>query len=145
MNGAGGEKGSRAAAGECSARPSVLLVDDEEAILFALDDYLSSVGWRVATAASPEVVGELLAADEFAVAVVDLRLSPTDEVGAGLEVVRDIRARSPRTRIVLLTAYGSPEVAERARRLGADSLLAKPQPLAKLDEHLRSLLAGAPP
>ncbi|HUO86893.1 MAG TPA: response regulator, partial [Thermoanaerobaculia bacterium] len=67
-------------------------------------------------------------------------LSPADEVGAGLEVVRRIRERSPRTRIVLLTAYGSPDVAVEARRLGADSLLAKPQPLASLDEHLRRLV-----
>ena len=126
-----------------TARPSILLVDDEEAILFALQDYLSAAGWRVATAASAEGAEELLATSRFAVAVVDLRLSPADDEHAGLAVVRRIRQRSPATRVVLLTAYGSPSVEAEAHRLGVDSLLAKPQPLAELDRHLRELAEGA--
>ena len=126
-----------------TARPSILLVDDEEAILFALQDYLSAAGWRVAPAAAAEAAEELLAASHFAVAVVDLRLSPADDEHAGLAVVRRIRQRSPETRVVLLTAYGSPSVEAEARRLGVDSLLAKPQPLADLHRHLRELTDGA--
>ncbi|HEX6202533.1 MAG TPA: response regulator, partial [Thermoanaerobaculia bacterium] len=85
---------------------------------------------------------ELLAAGSFAVAVVDLRLSPADE-GSGLELVRRIRRDSPETRVVLLTAYGSSTIEAEARRLGVDSLLAKPQPLLQLAERLRALLDGA--
>lgn len=121
-------------------RPAVLVVDDEEAILFALDDYLTAAGWRVATAASIGRAEELLAAADFAAAVVDLRLSPGDDEGAGLEVARRVRERSPATRVVLLTAYGSPEVEEEARRLGVASLLAKPQPLPALERHLAELV-----
>lgn len=123
--------------------PSILLVDDEEAILFALQDYLCAAGWRVATASSADGAEALLAASRFAVAVVDLRLSPADDEHAGLAVVRRIRDRSPATRIVVLTAYGSPSVEAEARRLGVDSLLAKPQPLAELERHLRGLAEGA--
>lgn len=132
-----------AAAAAPTARPSILLVDDEEAILFALQDYLSAAGWRVATAASAEGAEELLAASRFAVAVVDLRLSPADDEHAGLAVVRSIRRRSPETRVVVLTAYGSPSVEAEARGLGVDSLLAKPQPLAELERHLSELAEGA--
>jgi CheY-like chemotaxis protein len=122
----------------------VLVVDDEEAILFALDDYLSAAGWRVSTAASPGRAEELLAAGDFAAAVVDLRLSPGDDDGAGLALARRIRQRSPATRVVLLTAYGSERVEEEARRLGVASLLAKPQPLPALERHLAELVgAGA--
>lgn len=137
---------SRAVAPDAVApptRPSILLVDDEEAILFALQDYLSAAGWRVATATSSEGAEEMLGASRFAVAVVDLRLSPADDEHAGLAVVRRIRQRSPATRIVVLTAYGSPSVEVEARSLGVDSLLAKPQPLAELERHLRDLAEGA--
>lgn len=120
----------------------LLLVDDEAAILFALEDYLSAAGWQVATAASAAAAEELLATSRFAVAVVDLRLSPEDDEHAGLGVVRRIRELSPQTRVVLLTAYGSHAVEEEARRLGVDSLLAKPQPLAVLEKHLRELAEG---
>lgn len=123
--------------------PSILLVDDEDAILFALQDYLSAVGWRVATAASAEAAEELLGSTRFAIAVVDLRLSPADDEHAGLEVVRSIRRRSPETRVVVLTAYGSSTVEAEARALGIDSLLAKPQPLPALERHLRELVDGA--
>lgn len=123
-------------------RPAVLVVDDEEAILFALDDYLTAAGWRVATAASPGRADELLAGGEFAAALVDLRLAPGDDEGAGLALARRIRHRSPATRVVLLTAYGSPEVEEEARRLGVASLLAKPQPLPALERHLAELVGA---
>jgi ActR/RegA family two-component response regulator len=128
-------------------RPSILLVDDEPAILFALQDYLSAAGWLVATTASADGAEELLGSSRFAVAVVDLRLSQADDEHAGLAVVRCIRRRSPETRVVVLTAYGSPSVEAEARSLGVDSLLAKPQPLAELERHLRGLAegAGAPP
>lgn len=123
--------------------PSILLVDDEAAILFALQDYLSAAGWRVATAASAERAEELLEGSRFAVAVVDLRLSPADDEHAGLAMVRSIRRRSPETRVVVLTAYGSPSIEAEAQRLGIDSLLAKPQPLPELERHLRALAEGA--
>lgn len=131
--------GSAEPASAAVARRRLLLVDDEEAILFALEDYLAAAGWQVASAASAAAAEELLATSRFAVAVVDLRLSPEDDEHAGLRVVRRIRELSPQTRVVLLTAYGSRAVEEEARRLGVDSLLAKPQPLAVLAEHLREL------
>lgn len=123
-----------------AAPPAVLVVDDEEAILFALDDYLSAMGWRVAIAATPADAEALLTAEHFAAALVDLRLAPGDGLGAGLDLIRHIRSRSPATRVVLLTAYGSPGVEEEARRLGVDALLAKPQPLPELHRRLVELV-----
>lgn len=60
--------------------------------------------------------------------------------GAGLALARSIHQRSPATRVVLLTAYGSSRVEEEARRLGVESLLAKPQPLPALERHLAELV-----
>jgi ActR/RegA family two-component response regulator len=48
----------------------------------------------------------------------------------GLHIVRMVHERSPETRIVILTAYGSSEIEDEARLLGADAFLRKPQPLS---------------
>lgn len=122
-----------------ASRPAVLIVDDEESILFALEDYLTATGWRVVTAATVEGAVALLASGPFAAAVVDLRLTEDEGDESGLEVVRRIRRRWPHTRVVLLTAYGRGIEGE-AARLGVSSLLPKPQPLPQLEMHLRDLV-----
>lgn len=123
--------------------PSILLVDDEASILFALQDYLTAAGWRVATADSAARAEALLATEPFAAAVVDLRLSPSDEdESEGLALVRRIRKSSPTTRVLLLTAYGSSRVQEEAARLGVAGFLQKPQPLARLHQRLAELVGA---
>ncbi len=47
----------------------------------------------------------------------------------GLNIVSYARERCPWTRIIVLTAYGSPDIEKEAYRLGADSFLHKPIPL----------------
>ncbi len=122
---------------------SILLVDDEAAILFALSDYLESRGWRVATAGSvAEALGEL-AARPFDAAVVDLRLSPgAEDEAEGFELVARIRERWPATRVMLLTACGTAQVEAEAERLGVAAFLQKPQPLDVLHRRLSDLLAA---
>jgi DNA-binding NtrC family response regulator len=137
------EESPAVTAAAAPALPSVLLVDDEESILFALHDYLTAAGWRVATASSAARAEALLAAESFAAAVVDLRLSPADEdESEGLALVRRIRRSSPDTRVLLLTAYGSSRVQEEATRLGVAGFLQKPQPLARLHERLAELVGA---
>jgi DNA-binding response OmpR family regulator len=109
--------------------PRLLVVDDEPDILFALRDFFSGRGWEVDCAADRDEAGALVAARPYALLLVDLRLSgPTD----GLDLVALARQRRPAIRIVVLTAYGSPEVEAVARGLGADAFLAKPLPLPEL-------------
>ncbi|HEY0593370.1 MAG TPA: response regulator [Thermoanaerobaculia bacterium] len=108
---------------------SILLVDDEEPILFALSDFFAAEGWDVYAARELEEAEALLATRRFEAAIADLRL--TGYGGAeGLKILQLIHARYPKTRVVLLTAYGSPEVETRARWLGVDCILHKPQPLS---------------
>jgi ActR/RegA family two-component response regulator len=62
----------------------------------------------------------------------------------GLRVVRLVHERSPETRIVILTAYGSSEIEDEARLLGADAFLRKPQPLSQVAQVVRGLLESPP-
>jgi DNA-binding NtrC family response regulator len=119
--------------------PRLLIVDDEPAILFAMGDYLSRSGYAVDRARSREEAEVLLAAALYDLVIADLRLGASEPRG-GLEVLRQVRARQPRARTILLTAYGSPEVEAELARLGAGRLLSKPQPLARIAEEVEELL-----
>lgn len=120
----------------------LLIVDDEEAILFAMGDFLVRSGYLVDRASSREQAERLLDNGEpYALAIVDLRLSATDPRG-GLELLRRIRQSAPQTRTILLTAYGSPEVEAELAALGAGLLLSKPQPMKRLAEEVAALLEG---
>jgi two-component system response regulator PilR (NtrC family) len=109
----------------------VLVVDDEESIRLALADYLEHRGYRVDCAGTAGEARSLLSAGGYEVVIVDLRLSASEPSG-GLRLLRRVREGSPRTRTVLLTAYGSPEAEAEARRLGIDALLAKSDGLREI-------------
>lgn len=121
-------------------RGRLLLVDDEDAVLFAMDAYFRAVGYEADTAGSVEQARELLESASYDAVVVDLRLSVTQDVN-GLDVARDAVGRQPRPRVVVLTAFGSADIQEQARRLGVDAFLQKPMPLPQIAEVLGRLLA----
>ncbi len=102
----------------------VLVVDDESLVCWSLEEALTGQGHEVATAAEGRVALALLAGrmSDPDVVVLDYRL-PDDD---GLALLPKIRALAPATRVVLLTAYGSPEVEARALELGAERVVHKP-------------------
>jgi DNA-binding NtrC family response regulator len=117
----------------------VLVVDDEESILFALGDYLELRGYEVETARSLEEALSRIAETTYAAVVTDLRLTPEDRHG-GIELAAAVRRRDPATRTLLLTGYRSSEVDEEARQAGVDRVLVKPMPLADIAGVLFELL-----
>jgi CheY-like chemotaxis protein len=62
----------------------------------------------------------------------------------GLNMIKMIRQHNPQTRIVVLTAYGSPEIEDEARRNGADAFLRKPKPLSQVAQVVQGLLEAPP-
>lgn len=102
--------------------PRLLVVDDEEAICFSMSEYFSLHGYKVDTAREMDEAEKLLGSSEYKVVIQDLRLSLTNN-SDGLEMIRMIREHNPQTRIIVLTAYGSAEVEDEARRSGADAFL----------------------
>lgn len=117
----------------------MLIVDDEEAILFAMSEYFATFGYRVDVARELEEAEAMVTKHQYALVVADLRL--TGIYGAeGLELIGTIRERCPRTHVILLTAYGSPEIEMEARRLGVASFLHKPKPLPEVAQIVFGLL-----
>jgi len=109
----------------------ILIVDDEEAILFAMRDYLTACGGEVDCAQDLDEAQALLSASHYAVVIADLRLTGLGGT-EGLQLVSLVRNQSPGTRVVVLTAYGTQEMESEALRRGADAVLRKPKPLNQI-------------
>lgn len=114
---------------EALDRPSVLLIDDDDAFRERLALALSKRGFDVRTASSGAEGVQEAERESPELALVDLRM-PGEW---GLHTVRELRRVDAETKIVVLTAYGSIATALEAVRLGAVNYLQKP---ATVDEIL---------
>ncbi|HJP94194.1 MAG TPA: response regulator [Pyrinomonadaceae bacterium] len=123
--------------------PRLLVVDDEESICFSMSEYFSLHGYKVDTASEVEEAEKLLDATNYKVVIQDLRLTMTNN-DDGLEMIRLIRKHNPQTRIIVLTAYGSAEIEDEARRCGADAFLRKPKPLSQVAQIVQGLIESPP-
>jgi DNA-binding NtrC family response regulator len=119
--------------------PRMLIVDDEESICFSMSEYFGLHGYEVDTARELEEAEKLIESNDYAVAILDLRLGVAHNAD-GLEITKVLHQRQPETRIVVLTAYGSAEMEDDARRCGADAFLRKPKPLSQVAQVIQGLL-----
>ena len=90
-------------------RMRIRVVDDEEPILFAIRDYFEPLGWQVDCAQELEEAEALLSHIRYTLLIADLRLTGIHS-NEGLELIRFVRERSPWTRVIVLTGYGSVEI-----------------------------------
>ena len=100
----------------------VLVVDDEENLRHMLQILLRREGYETVGANSVQSALDELATRPFDVVLVDLRMPGR----SGLELVDEVRRRKLDTTVVVMTAYGSKEVAIEAMKRGAYDYLSKP-------------------
>ena len=103
-------------------QPTLLLVDDEPAILDILRVVAEEAGFRVVSCAGGADALEHLQRHRADIAAVDLHMP---EVG-GLEVLKAIREADPDCRVILMTGFGTIDSAIEAIKLGATDYLTKP-------------------
>jgi two-component system OmpR family response regulator len=116
----------------------LLVADDEDAILFAMKEYFETLGYHVDCAREEEEALAMISAQAYALVIADLRMSASRPT-AGLSVAAAAKARSPLTRTMILTAFGSAEVEEQARRAGVDAILHKHERLKDVADVVRWL------
>ncbi|MGC9356669.1 MAG: response regulator [Anaerolineae bacterium] len=102
----------------------VLIVDDEAKVGFFLGRTLelSNDNCRVSVARSGEEALEILSSSEVDLLITDLRMPGI----SGLELIRWVRASSPKTRTILITAYGNDQIEAESRRLEVYRYITKP-------------------
>lgn len=120
----------------------LLLVEDDEEILSAMGRFFRTRGFEVDRATEREEAEALLANVRYELVIADLRLSGFGGT-EGLEIVGAVKKTCPSTRIILLSAYGSPEVEAEARRRGVDAFLHKPKALGEIARTAFAVLGEA--
>ncbi|PIQ83868.1 MAG: type II secretion system protein GspE [Candidatus Omnitrophica bacterium CG11_big_fil_rev_8_21_14_0_20_63_9] len=100
----------------------ILVVDDELKLCDTLATLFNKKGFRVATANSVHEALEKLPQIQADVVVLDLRLPD----GSGMEVLSELKARHPETRVVVISALAEPATIKEAFDRGASSYLTKP-------------------
>src|SRR6185436_5136288 len=117
-------------------RVSILLVDDDDRLRTRLARAFSDRGFDVRSAGDFDGAVAAAREDSPQLAVVDLKMPGR----SGLELVRELKAIDPTTKVVVLTGYGSIATAVDAIHLGATHYLPKP---ADADEILAAFSRDA--
>ena len=124
---------------QASAR--VLVADDQAHVLDALELLLKGQGYRTDVVSDPATVLQALSSGEFDGVLLDMNYERDTTAGAeGLELVSQIRQRDQTLPMIVMTAWGSVELAVEAMRRGASDFVQKPwdnhQLLAKLQSQI---------
>jgi len=115
---------------------SVLVVDDEHLIRWALEQQLRREGYQVLLAATGADALQQARAESPDVVLLDVRLPDAD----GVDVLERLRAVDPEVVVILITAHGAVGPAVRAMKLGAADYLMKPVDPEELSLILRRAL-----
>jgi len=110
----------------------LLIVDDEDAIIRLLTQFLTSRGYRVGWA--DEAVNCLVSLEEFP----DIRMVLLDLGVGGTKLLRQIKEKRPDVAVILMTEPGDERLARQSIRLGALAHLAKPLDLSILERLVRA-------
>src|SRR5579884_2631607 len=115
----------------CNGR--VLIADDQPHVLEALRLLLKSEGFQIETAHSPASILASVEAHDFDVILMDLNYTRDTTSGQeGLDLLGRIQAIDATVPVVVMTAWGSVEVAVEAMRRGARDFVQKPWDNARL-------------
>jgi DNA-binding NtrC family response regulator len=104
------------------SKGSILVVDDESEIREGLELLLTSEGYGVSSAGTGESGLAKLEETPFDLLLLDVSLPDRN----GLDLLKEIHRRDPRLAVVLITAYGSIEMARTAFKSGAMDYITKP-------------------
>ncbi|MEW6218271.1 MAG: response regulator [Thermodesulfobacteriota bacterium] len=117
----------------------ILLVDDDTEFRTNLEEVLAEAGYEVAAASNGNEALELLRAESFDVALLDVMMPGIK----GTDLLTALRLTRPRMRIIMLTAFATVENAVDAIHRGASDYIAKPFKIPNLLVAIRKALEDA--
>lgn len=106
----------------------VLVVDDEEELVSALQERLTLRGFETSGVTTGEAALTHLATEPCDIVLLDLKMPGLD----GLEVLRSIKSDFPMVEVVLFTGHGSKSSVDEGMGLGAFDFLVKPVKISSL-------------
>jgi DNA-binding NtrC family response regulator len=110
----------------------MLVIDDDTLVLDAMKVIFEDMGYVVQTTPDPIQGTEVATAQAFDLIVTDIRMPARN----GAEITEAVRAKKPKAKILVITAYPTDPLAVRAINAGAVGLLKKPFEIAKILDFL---------
>ena len=103
-------------------KDKILVADDEQSMREFLDIMLKKEGYKVSLASNGEEVSKLVENDLFDLVLLDIRMPKLD----GISALKKIKANTPETVVIMITAYASADTAIKAMKEGAYDYITKP-------------------
>jgi YesN/AraC family two-component response regulator len=116
----------------------LLIVDDEEAVTFSLFQIFINIPTEceVLTASDGTEALKKIEAGEFDLIITDIAMPGIN----GLDLLTMIKSKHPKTKVIVITAYGSDERKEQAISRGAEHYIEKPFDIYELKNLVIELL-----
>lgn len=112
-----------------AAKPTILVVDDENSILETLSGILEDEGYEVLTASSGDNALNIARDSSPEVILLDIWMPPGID---GLETLKSIKEINPESIVIMISGHGNIDIAVQATKLGAYDFLEKPLSLEKV-------------
>ena len=112
-----------------------IIVDDEINIQEILSILLEDFGFHVDRASNKNEAEKLISQNYYDLALLDLRLPD----GSGIEILKKLKEKNPKTEAVIITAFASSDTAVEAIKLGAYDYISKPFELNELRLIIRNV------
>ena len=100
----------------------ILFVDDDPQILTIVEQFLNRCGFNVTTESNGQKAIDMVREDHFCVVFTDLNMPEI----SGMELLKQIKAVSSDTEVIIVSGYGTIETAIQAMKLGSYDFLQKP-------------------
>ncbi|NQZ07841.1 MAG: sigma-54-dependent Fis family transcriptional regulator [Algicola sp.] len=123
-----------------SEKQTILVVDDDESVTMSLSLLLKKAGYKAIAAYDPVQALELLKAHSPALVIHDMNFSRSTTGEEGLELLQAIRVNHAKLPVILITAWGSIDLAVAGMKFGANDFISKPWSNAHLLQVIKTAL-----
>lgn len=121
----------------------ILIVDDDPSVTASLALLLKQAGYPSQTAPSPTEALKQIESEKFSLVLQDMNFSRQTSGEEGLRLLRQIKSLNPQLPVVLITAWGSIELAVQGVRAGASDFITKPWTHQQIIQAVRTALGLA--
>jgi DNA-binding response OmpR family regulator len=118
----------------------ILIVDDEELLCVTVAGFLRDEGYAVKVMFDGLDVEKEVQQQQIDLILLDIMMPGI----SGMDVLNAVKKRSPKTRVIILSATGSEENIKKSKDLGADGFVSKPFGVETLVKHVRNVLSSPP-
>ncbi len=112
----------------------MLIVDDEKELTTALNNIFFGNGYQVIVENNGDAANQVVDKTPLDLVLLDIEMPGV----SGIEVLKNIKAKQPNAKVIMVTGYT--EYEEKAKKLGCDAFIKKPFAFAELEKTIAGLL-----